>query len=103
MTRRISAVAVCCSRASAKRVSRSRTLEPSFFLDFAVTGSLASTLGFLDFAPRRIGPSLLLLGPYDRAAIGDRLGEGSRVSKANGWVWTVPGSARKTGDSGGRP
>src|SRR2546425_530239 len=97
MTRKISLVAVCCSsasidarvlscrsspvafsrsRLSARRFSRSRTLEPSFFCDLRATRTLASTLGFVGFAPRRIGPSLLLTGAYDRAVIEDRLGEG---------------------------
>src|SRR6266446_7951555 len=89
MTRRISAVAVCCSRASAsrfcasarrfsasaRRFSRSRRPEASFFGNLRATGDLASTLAFAGFAPRRIGPSLLLTDPYDRAAMDDRLGE----------------------------
>src|SRR5206468_2451380 len=63
ITRRISLVAVCCSIASARRFSRSRTLEASFFRNFPATGSLASTLGFVGFALRRIGPSLASHGP----------------------------------------
>src|SRR5712692_5836713 len=62
MTRRISLVAVCCSRASARRLSRSRTPAPSFLGDLRMTGSLASTLAFAGFAPRRIGLLLLLRG-----------------------------------------
>jgi hypothetical protein len=72
ITRRISAVAVCCSSASASRFSasasrfsasarcfsRSRTLEPSFFRDLRLTRSLASTVAFAGFELRRIGPSL---------------------------------------------
>ncbi len=107
MTFRISLVAVCCSsasvnarsfscrsspvafsrsRLSARCFSRSRTLEPSFFRNFLATGSLASTLDFVGFAPRRIGPSLLLAGPHDRAAIDDRLGEPARRGKLSGSI-----------------
>jgi len=85
MTLRISAVAVCCSRASARRFSRSRALEPSRFSDVRVPGRLAPTLGFLGFA-RRIGPSLLLTDLYGRAAIDDRLGEDAPVGKWAGRV-----------------
>src|SRR5712691_9941432 len=81
MTRRISLVAVCCSRTSVRRFSRSRTLEPSFFSDLRAAGGLPLTLGFVGFAPRRIGVSLLLTGPYARIAIDDRVGEGACVGK----------------------
>src|SRR6266487_753493 len=52
ITPRISPVAVCCSSASARRFSRSRTLAPSFL------GALRKPLAPVGFAPRRIGDSL---------------------------------------------
>src|SRR5262249_6095165 len=74
MTRRISAVAFCCScasalslSASAKRFSRSGTLALSSLGDLRPTGGLAS-LDFVGFGPWRIG---LSLPPYESA--GDRL------------------------------
>src|SRR5215470_400125 len=64
MTRRISAVAACCSwasalslRASARRVSRTR---PSSLGDLWTTGGLAS-LDFAGFGPRLISLSLPLM------------------------------------------
>src|SRR5262245_57747780 len=59
MTRRMSLVAACWSCDSARRFSRSRTLESSLFEDFRTTGSLAWTLAFLGLAPRRIAPPRL--------------------------------------------
>lgn len=48
-------------------------------------------LGFVGFAPRRIGASLLLTGPYARIAIDDRVGEGACVGKR--WLpQLAPGS-----------
>src|SRR5262249_19931763 len=70
MTLRISAVAVCCSRASASRFLRSRTLASLLFGDLRAIGGLAPTLGFAGFGPR---PISLPLPPYESA--GDRLGE----------------------------
>src|SRR6266542_3446925 len=72
ITRKISLVAVCCYRASvsrlsasvlslsasAKRCSRSRTLEPSFFGDFGASGRFASASTFAGFARRSIKLSL---------------------------------------------
>jgi hypothetical protein len=70
ITRRISAVAVCCSRASAscfnasaRRFSRSPTLEPPPFPDLRASGRLLSPFAFAGFAPRRIGISL----PFHRS------------------------------------
>src|SRR4030095_16073916 len=60
MTLRISAVAVCCSCASARRLSRSRTLAPSFLGALRLTESLASLLACAGFALGRLGPSLPL-------------------------------------------
>jgi hypothetical protein len=76
ITPRISLVAVCCSwatasrcsasvlsfNASARRFSRSRSLELSFLCDLGATGSLASMLGFAGFARRRIGLSSPVTG-----------------------------------------
>src|SRR5262245_13110367 len=71
--RRISAVAACCSCASAlsriasaRRCSRSRTRESSFLGDLRATGGLAS-LDFAGFGPRRIG---LPLPPMNRPGTG---------------------------------
>jgi hypothetical protein len=64
MTRRISAVAVCCASASARRFSSSRRLETSFFSDFRAAASSGSTFdlaGFVRFASR-IGLSLAVAG-----------------------------------------
>ena len=58
ITRRISLVAVCCSSASARRLSRSRTLEPSFLSDLRAAAGLPLALDFVGFAPRRIVISL---------------------------------------------
>jgi hypothetical protein len=77
MTRRISAVAVCCSRDSARRFSRSRTLASLFFVDLRPTGSLGSTLALAGFEPRRIGLSLPLKAP--RAAYQSRTVPPSRT------------------------
>src|SRR5262249_59227768 len=44
ITRRISEVAVCCSRASASRFSRSRVVASSLIGDFGAAGRLDSTL-----------------------------------------------------------
>src|SRR5215475_6437092 len=59
MTRRISAVAPCCSCASARRFSRSRTLAPSPLGDWRAAESLAS-LDLAGFGPRRIGSPCVL-------------------------------------------
>src|SRR6266566_5835014 len=67
---RISLVAFSRSRLSARRFSSSRTLEPSFFSDL--------TLLFAGFARRRIGVPLLF--------IDDRLGEHAPEGKWAGWV-----------------
>src|SRR5262245_59538938 len=83
MILRISAVALCCSsasasrltasalslRASASRFSRSRTLAPSSLGDLRATGGLAP-LDLAGFESRRIS---LPLTAYESA--GDRLGE----------------------------
>src|SRR5262245_27728166 len=71
MTRRMSAVAVCCSRASlsrssasvslfsasARRFSRSRTRELSLLCERLAAGSLAPSLAFTRLPARRIGLS----------------------------------------------
>src|SRR5262245_28478630 len=82
MTRRISLVAICCSRpsasrfsASAKRFSRSRTRVPSAFADLRAAGGLAS-FDLAGFGPLAMS---LPLSPNDSA--GDRLGERGRVGK----------------------
>src|SRR5213593_2064642 len=69
MTLKMSAVAVCCSsasasrsRASASRFSSSRILDSSSFRDLRASGSLASTFAFAGLARRRIGLSLPLTG-----------------------------------------
>src|SRR5215469_17062724 len=61
ITRRISEVAVCCSRASASRFSasanrssRSRTLEVSLSRGLGAAGRLASIFAFEGFEPRRM-------------------------------------------------
>src|SRR5262245_51369555 len=67
ITRRISAVAACCSwacalslRAPARRFSRSRTLAPSSLGDLRAPGGWAS-LDFAGFGPRLISLSLPLM------------------------------------------
>src|SRR5262249_7791151 len=96
ITRRISAVAVCCSRdsassrlrvwscscasasrfsASASRSSRSRTPDESLFRDSDAAGRLDSTFAFEDFARRRIGLPLLLRRVTIVAGGDDRLCE----------------------------
>ena len=79
ITRRISAVAVCCSRVSASRLSASPSrfwswLDPgvAFFCDLRATGNLA--FAFAGFARRRIGLFLLFID--DR--LGERVPEGKR-------------------------
>jgi hypothetical protein len=58
MTPRISAVAVCCSSASASRFSRSRTREFSWLRELLAPGSLAPpSLAFTRLPARRIGLS----------------------------------------------
>src|SRR5262245_10068173 len=80
MTRKISEVAVCCScasvwsfRASARRFSRSRTLESSFFRDLRGTAGLAWP--FVGFGPRPISLSLA----SEPESAGDRLGDRARL------------------------
>jgi hypothetical protein len=58
ITRRISLVAVCCSSASARRLSRSRSPECSLFDDLRTTGRSVSTLVFARLARRPINLSL---------------------------------------------
>src|SRR5262249_58086906 len=58
-----SLAAVCCSSASARRFSRSRTWAPSSLDDLRPIGGLAS-LDLAGFGPWRIG---LPLPPYDSA------------------------------------
>src|SRR5262249_2415870 len=53
--------------------------------------SLGICLPLCRLCPETHQPLLASYSP----AIDERLGEGSRVSKANGWVRTVPGSARE--------
>src|SRR5262245_8673207 len=92
MTRRISLVAICCSRpsasrfsASAKRFSRSWTLAPSFLGDLRATGGFAS-LDFAGFGPRRIG---LPLPPMNRPGTGYgehlHLGKGAANRTCHWW------------------
>src|SRR5215831_13872895 len=88
ITRRISAVAACCSCASAlsriasaRRFSKSRTLAPLFLGDLGATAGLAS-LDFAGFGPRRIGLPLLLM---NRPGTG--YGEHAGLSKWVGRLW----------------
>jgi len=85
-----------CSCASARRFSRSRTLESSFLGDSRGTGGLASPLDFAGFGPRRIG---LPLPPYESA--GDRL----RRTRPRGQVgWGLRGvRLRRPTDQEGEP
>src|SRR5262249_22516361 len=105
ITRRISAVAACCSRGlgplAIARLELPQRLRQALLqvadLGAVVFGGLAGErslgicLPLCRLCPATHQPLLASYSP----AIDERLGEGSRVSKANGWVRTVPGSARE--------
>src|SRR4029453_7527630 len=80
ITPRISAVAVCCSSASARRFSRLSAAEPLLFRALRASGALASTSAFAGLVRRRRGLSWPLTGLRPRW-IDDRLGEGGRAGK----------------------